>query len=286
MKTEWGAVNGRQNELSEHSLLKAASTQCQHTFSPRPLFLSTPIYFLTFCHFFFLCHFVTVSGTVHMLSPCISLYNYSLYSPLFASFPSSLYSPSLLFHLPFSFSGSQSRSDSTPGDACALGRVSDIHEHLAQHGETTVHANHQLMRCRAPSYFIHIYFSPLCQCLWESQSVALTVFLFIQWTLWSQILFWWTWVVSFGAKQREHWSFNDVCAVIMCLLIENYILELVFPFILMQVGMWQTKPVNESASYKFTWSYFEHKLHHVSWRHAYTLRSVKKRDRRQENTLA
>jgi len=180
-------------------------------------------------------------------------YNYSLYSPLFASFPSSLYFPSFLFHLPFSFSGSQSRSDSTPGDACALGRVSDIHEHLAQHGETTVHANHQLMKCRAPSYFIHIYFSPLCQCLWESQSVALTVFLFIQWTLWSQILFWWTWVVSFGAKQREHWSFNDVCAVIMCLLIENYILELVFPSILMQVGMWQTKPVNESASYKFTW---------------------------------
>lgn len=102
MKTEWGAVNGRQIELSEHSLLKAASTQCQLTFFPRPLFLSTPIYFLTFCHFFFLCHFVTVSGAVHMLSPCISLYNFSFYSPLFASLSASCFislSPSLVLNL-------------------------------------------------------------------------------------------------------------------------------------------------------------------------------------------
>lgn len=79
--------------------------------------------------------------------------------------------PSLLFHLPFSFSDSQSLSYTTPRDACALGRVSDIHEinqapeRLAQQGKATVQANHQLMRCRAPSYFIHIYFSPFCQCL-------------------------------------------------------------------------------------------------------------------------
>lgn len=66
--------------------------------------------FFTFCHFFFLCHFVTVSGVVHILSPCICLYNFSFYSPLFASFPTSLYSPTLLFHLPFSLSGSQSLS--------------------------------------------------------------------------------------------------------------------------------------------------------------------------------
>lgn len=94
MKTEWGAVSGRQIELSEHSLLKAASTQCQHTFFLHPLFLSIPIYFLTFCHFFFLCHFVTVSGAVHMLSPCISLYNFSFYLPLHLSPPLSTLPPS------------------------------------------------------------------------------------------------------------------------------------------------------------------------------------------------
>lgn len=101
MKTEWGAVNGRQIELSEHSLLKAASTQCQHTFFP----LSTPIYFLTFCHFFFLCLFVTISAVVYMLSPCIFLYNLSFYSPLFASLPTLppsyfiFLSPSLVLNL-------------------------------------------------------------------------------------------------------------------------------------------------------------------------------------------
>lgn len=117
----------------------------------------------------------------------------------------------------------------------------------------------------------HLFFTPLSMPLRIPISCPrLHVSLFIQWTLWSQILFWWTWVVSFGAKQREHWSFNGVCAVIMCLLIENYILELVFPSNLMQVGRWQTKPVNESASYKFTWSYCEDKLHHLSWRHANT----------------
>ncbi len=142
---------------------------------------------------------------------------------------------------------------------------------MEQHGEATVHANHQLMRCRAPSYFIHIYFSPLSQCLWESQSVAPTACFSLHPvdsvksdTVLMDLS------SEFGAKQREHWSFNGVCAVIMCLLIENYILELVFPSNLMQVGRWQTKPVNESASYKFTWYYCEDKLHHVSWRHANT----------------
>lgn len=48
MKTEWGAVNGRQNELSEHSLLKTALTQCQHTFFPTLSFFQHLSIFLPF----------------------------------------------------------------------------------------------------------------------------------------------------------------------------------------------------------------------------------------------
>lgn len=103
--------------------------------------------------------------------------------------------------------------------------------------------------------------------------------------LWSQILFWWTWVVNFGVKQREHWSFNGMCAVIMCLLTEYCILGLVFLSNLMLVGGIQNQKMRAQATKSLDLC---EKTNYIMWVEDVQTpqRSGKKKDRRQESTVA